>query len=288
MTKIVLATCTQMPEPDPDERLLVEALRRRGRDVHVRSWDDANADFRSSLCVVRSTWNYHLRCEEFLGWSRRVPNLVNSKDVIAWNAKKTYLRELSDRGIAITDTVWLDRGETADVRAILDERGWDAFVVKPTISAGSFATVRGTRNDLVLAQRHLDEQLAVRDMMVQRYVASVEDYGERALVYIDSAITHSVRKTPRFAGQSEQVSKAIAVAEDEEKFAREVLARVPGDDLLYARIDVARDDRGGLLVMELELIEPSLFLLQSPVALERFVDAIVRRADLNAERTLAS
>jgi glutathione synthase/RimK-type ligase-like ATP-grasp enzyme len=281
MAVVHLATCREMPEPDGDESLLVEALRRRGQQVRVQAWDDDAASWGSSLCVIRSTWNYHLRCQEFLAWCERVAGetrLANPPRVVRWNAHKTYLRALDEQGVGVTETAWLTRGDRVDLRAIVAERGWEAVVVKPTISAGSFATVRGHRDDLSSAEQHLREQLPQRDMMVQRYVASVEGYGERALVWIDGAITHAVRKSPRFAGQSEQVSESMAVAEDEARFATEVLSHVPVDELLYSRVDVARDDRGGLLVMEVELIEPSLFLRESPSALDRFADAIVRRA----------
>jgi hypothetical protein len=112
-------------------------------------------------------------------------------------------------------------------------------------------------------------------MMIQPYVPSVETHGERSLVWIDGAFTHAVRKSPRLAGGNEEVSAAKAISGDEKKFAERVL-KPYRSKILYARVDVARDADGGLMLMELELIEPSLFLVQSRVALRRFARAIAR------------
>ena len=109
-----------------------------------------------------------------------------------------------------------------------------------------------------------------------RWMPWVETNGERSIVWIDGAITHAIRKTPRFSGGSEQVSGEVAIADDERAFAERALAPF-ASELLYARVDMVRDAEGTLRVMELELIEPSLFLVQSPRALERFVAAIARR-----------
>jgi glutathione synthase/RimK-type ligase-like ATP-grasp enzyme len=113
--------------------------------------------------------------------------------------------------------------------------------------------------------------------MVQRHTPGFEDPGERALVWIDGELTHAVRKSPRFEGGAEQVSEALPLSREERALAEKAIARVEGE-LLYARVDVVADADGTLLVSELELMEPSLFLLQNPPALERFVRAIARRA----------
>jgi hypothetical protein len=118
--------------------------------------------------------------------------------------------------------------------------------------------------------------LVDRDALVQPYLPSVETHGERALVWIDGHFTHAVRKTPRWSGENESVSDALAVEPDERALGELALAPL-ASRLLYARVDVARDERGEPLLMELELIEPSLFLAQHASALSRFVDAIIRR-----------
>lgn len=124
------------------------------------------------------------------------------------------------------------------------------------------------------AAAFLDELLADGDALIQPYVESVDTEGERSLMWIAGGLTHAIRKSPRFAGESEGVSGALEVSAEDRAFAGLTLGDF-ADRLLYARIDVMRNGSGDLLLSELELIEPSLFLLQHPPALDRFADAIV-------------
>jgi len=279
--RVALATCKQLPEPDFDEAPLLAALRNAGLETKMLAWDDEEARFaEQDLVVVRSTWNYYKDVDAFVAWAAgtaKKTRLLNPGHVIAWNAKKTYLAELEKRGIAIVPTDFVMGGTARRVEDILRERGWDEIVIKPLVSAGSFRTERFSRDSLAAAQTFLDALVADRDAMVQRWMPSVETYGERSLVWIDGEITHAIRKTPRFAGGSEQASEAeVPIADDERAFAERALGPLAGE-LLYARIDMVRDDAGILRVMELELIEPSLFFKQSEIALSRFVAGIARR-----------
>jgi hypothetical protein len=279
--RVAIATCKAPPEPDPDEELLLAALGRAGLEATALPWDDDTSPFaEQDLVVLRSTWNYYERVEAFIAWAARVgtaTRVLNPPSVVAWNAKKTYLAELEKRGIEIVPTAFVGRGEKRRVEDVLGERGWDEIVIKPLVSAGSYRTERFSRASMSAAQDFFVGLVADRDAMVQRWMPSVETYGERSLVWIDGEVTHAIRKTPRFAGGVEQVSGAVEVAPEERAFADRVLGPF-ASDLLYARVDMVRDADGTLRLMELELIEPSLFLEQSPRALERFVEAIVHRA----------
>lgn len=280
--RIAIASCLSIPEPDPDEELLVAALRNAGAAPSVLAWDDpkAQASFaEQDLVVVRSTWNYFERVDDFVAWAAttaKATRLLNPPDVIAWNAKKTYLAELETRGIAIVPTEFLKHRETRAIADILRARGWDAVVIKPVVSAGSFRTERFDAKDAAAAQRFLDALVADRDAMVQAWMPTVDTYGERSLVWIDGEVTHAIRKTPRFAGGSENVSDEVPIADDERAFAERALAPF-ASRLLYARVDMVRDGET-LRIMELELVEPSLFFKQAPRAQARFVSALVRRA----------
>ena len=279
--RVAIATCTNPPEPDPDEALLVTGLRQAGHEATILAWDDERAQsaFREhDLVVVRSTWNYYEHVDAFVAWVAGVGSttrILNPPAVVAWNAKKTYLVELAERGVDIVPTEFVRRGETRAVGDIFAARGWDQVVIKPVVSAGSFRTERFARASLAAAQSFLDGLVQDRDTMVQRWMPSVETYGERSLVWIDGEVTHAIRKTPRFAGGVEQVSGDIEIAEDERAFAMRALAPF-ASELLYARVDMVRDGEGVLRIMELELIEPSLFFRQSPLALARFIAAIER------------
>ena len=275
MLDVALASCLVLPEPDPDQALLEAALSRRGLRAATLAWDDPGVDWSSArLVVMRSTWNYPHRPQDFLAWVERTAAataLRNPPAVVHANIHKSYLLELQRRGVPVVPTQVLRRGSEVTLREAAGE--WGTVVVKPAISAASLDTLR-VDSGAAAGEEHLHRLLAARDVLVQPYLPSVEDVGERALVCIDGQLTHAVRKHPRFAAEDEEVSAALPIDDDERRLAEAALSTV-SRQLLYARVDVARGADGRPLVMELELIEPSLFLMQHPPALERFADAIL-------------
>jgi glutathione synthase/RimK-type ligase-like ATP-grasp enzyme len=154
--------------------------------------------------------------------------------------------------------------------------GVGELVVKPAVGAASRGTLRVRPGEGERGEAHLRALSAVGDVLVQPYLPSVEGYGERSLIWIDGTVTHAVRKSPRFAGQSESVSAlAVPVAPDEEELAYRAVAAAPAG-ALYARVDMARDEAGVPRIMELELVEPSLYFTQSEAGLARYVRAVQR------------
>jgi hypothetical protein len=278
--RVALATCVKLPEPDRDQDLLLSALRARGVEGSMLAWDDPHADASTfDACVLRSTWNYYHALPEFLAWAERtarITSLWNPLPVIRWNTHKRYLRDLAARGVPTVPTAWIEKAGSTTLRDALRELGARTVVVKPAVSAASFDTVRVHVEDVERAEQHVGRVRARCDVMVQPYVQSVEGYGERSIIWIDGAFTHAIRKSPRFGGEHENVSEALPIADDERALATAALQAAP-QPLLYARIDVARDAAGAPMIMELELLEPSLFLKQSPEALRRFADAITAR-----------
>jgi len=277
---VALASCLELPEPDPDAAPLAQALGRAGLRASVMAWDDPAADWsRARLAVLRSTWNYPLDRARFLGWAEgvdRVSRLWNPLETLRWNTHKSYLLDLESAAVPVVPTVLLRRGSARTLDEIRNARGWTDVVVKPAVSAASYRTMRVTPDRAAEGARHLEKLLEQRDVLVQLYLPSVEDHGERALIWIDGALTHAVRKSPRFAGQEESVSsRAVPISDAEARLARLALDAAPRP-LLYARIDVAPGPAGPPVVMELELVEPSLFFPQSTAALERFVSAVSR------------
>lgn len=267
--RVALIRCRVLPEPDPDEAPLSAALRARGIDAEAPAWDDPAVDWDAfDANVLRATWNYPAAPDAFLSWAARVPRLFNPLPVVRWNLHKRYLRDLP---VPAVPTVFLERGAVTSLREAMSD--WPRAVVKPAISAGSYRTIRV--DDPAAGEEHLRALLRDGDAMVQPYVESVETHGERSIVWIDGAVTHAVRKSPRFVGDDERVSGALEPTAAERALAEAAVAAAPGP-LLYARVDVAPDARGRLMVMEFEAIEPSLFLSQSEAALERLAGAIHR------------
>jgi hypothetical protein len=278
---VTLVSCVDLPEPDPDAAPLAAALAAAGIEAQVLGWDDPGAEWSGArLTVFRSSWNYPQHRDAFLDWAERVTavsELWNPLPVVRWNSHKRYLLDLAERGVPVTPTLLLEKGAAASLDALLCEQGWDEAVVKPAVSAASFKTLHVTPDRRAEGQAHLNELLAERDVLVQQYLPAVQDHGERALVSIEGELTHAVRKSPRWEGEDESVSAgAMPISDAEAALARRALAAVDGG-LLYARIDMAPGPDGEPVVMELELVEPSLFFPQGPRALELFVDGIRRR-----------
>jgi glutathione synthase/RimK-type ligase-like ATP-grasp enzyme len=280
-----IATCRPLPEPDPDEALLLTALEAVGVEARMVAWNDPDA-WQGGDALIRSTWDYVHHLDQFLKWIDRVAalgRLWNPAPVLRRNVHKRYLLELAAAGVAVTPTVLVPRGATDSLRTLAAARGWRDVVLKPAVGAGSFDTHRVRDAATPEAQALFARLVGERESLVQPYLDSVDDHGERALVWIDGEFTHAVRKTPRFAADDEQVSPALPLAAAERalgEHALEVALRLAGvtaEDLLYARVDVAPDASGRPVLMELELVEPSLFLLQNPRALQRFVAAIAAR-----------
>ncbi|MBN8609678.1 MAG: hypothetical protein J0L92_03790 [Deltaproteobacteria bacterium] len=272
MTELRIATSHPLPEPDPDEPLLLAALEARGIAARRVAWDDGREDWArpQAATLLRSTWDYLHRPEAFASWigSLRGP-VANPADVLLENLHKRYLLALRERGVPTVPTSLVLRDEPIDT---LPFDG--ALVVKPAVSAASFRTARFSREQHLEAITFARALATERDVLIQPYLEAVEHSGERALVWIDGEVTHAVRKSPRLSGEKESVA-LVPVADDERALATKALAPY-ASRLLYARVDVVRDAHGSPVVMELELLEPSLFLAQHPPALTRFADAIDR------------
>ncbi len=275
-----LVTCAAWPALHDDDRPLLGALEARGVSAVPLVWDDPAVDWAAyRLCVLRSTWDYHLRREEFLTWLDRAgkaTRILNPPALVRWNTDKRYLLDLEARGVGVVPTEWLAAGSRADLGKLLGRRGWPSAVLKPVVSADGFKTVRVERSSLPEGQAHLDALLAERDAMIQLYLPSVAGgaHGERCIVAIDGEITHAVRKNTIFEPRPIEASP-VPADPDEIEFARRVLGGVSPVPL-YARVDVARDGENRVCLMELELAEPTLFLGGAPHALARLADAIAR------------
>jgi hypothetical protein len=271
---------------DPDDELALGPLKDRGITAEPAVWDDPDVDWAAyDLAVIRSTWDYYPRRAEFLAWAQRVPRLANPPAVLAWNTDKRYLRELAVAGVPTTPTTWIEPGQEWTPPAEGE------VVVKPAISGGGLDTGRYDLTDpheRDLAARHAGRLAdAGRPVMVQPYLAAVDEHGETALLWLGGRYSHAIRKGAMLTGpdvgveglyREEQIT-AREPSPEQVAVAERVLAAVPFDpaDLLYARIDLVPDGAGAPLLLEIELTEPSLFLGTAPGAPERFADAVAAR-----------
>jgi hypothetical protein len=263
--KIVLAGCPQLVSGDGDDDGVIEALRTRGLHARWLSWDDPQTEA-ADLVILRATWDYAERRDEFLAWTTRVPNLLNGPAVVAWNSDKHYLDDLAAAGVPTLPSSFFEPGE--QLRLPKGE-----VVVKPAIGAGSIDTRRFT--DRTAAREHAAAlQASGRTALVQPYDARVEA-GETALVFLGGEQSHAFTKGPMlppegelpeldesgtFAAESLRGADPDFAMWDVGYAALDAAARHLGiarGDLLYARVDLIGGPDAPLL-LELELIEPSL------------------------------
>jgi O-ureido-D-serine cyclo-ligase len=296
MPRIALVTARTARGTDYDMAPLLDALRAAGADAHEVDWDDDTIDWAGfDLALLRSTWDYFERLPEFLDWAARVSErtrLVNPLPVLRWNTDKHYLAELARAGVPVVPSTFLEPDD--DVAAILDvvlntHPGARDFVVKPAVGAGSRDAQRHSREDrsaiIAHARRLLD---ARRSVLLQPYLDRVDEYGETALLFFDGVFSHAIRKGPllkRNVGPTtglyaEETITPRTPSPDELALARHALAAIPLDNaLLYARVDLIHDGAGSPRLLELELVEPSVFVAHADGAAQRFVTAILARAD---------
>ena len=292
MVRIAIVTYDPRPEPskDRDFPLLVRELVAAGADAVAVHWDDPDVDWASfDLAVVRSTWDYSWRAEEFAGWLERCEKLTrvaNPVGVLRWNMDKRYLGELAAAGVPTVPTSYLAPGEApGDATDLPDDR---EYVIKPTSGAGARYAARYTPEDRETAVRHLARMHAEGfTAMVQPYVGSVDVFGERALQFFGGRFLHASRKgavlTPKAAYDDDKVAhpdlEVWTPTPAELAVAERALAAVPDNSgLLYARVDLVLGDDGEPRVMELELIEPNLFLDLHPDSVPVVVQAVLRAA----------
>jgi len=281
--RIALVTCQKLPELSPDDQVLQAALRRLGADAEGMVWDDPNVDWAGfDVAVVRSTWDYHLRLDDFRAWidarERDGSRVQNHPAVLRWNAEKTYLAELERRGVPVVPTAWVPQGSSLGLGDVADISGWNDIVVKPIVSASAHGTWRASAPFDGETEHRFRDELRTRSLMVQPMLREVAEHGELSLMFIGGRFSHAVRKLPRagdFRVQREHGGSATLVEPEAEivRAAARALASSPAPTL-YARVDGC-DVNGRFLLMELELLEPSLFFTCSPAAATDFAREIL-------------
>jgi glutathione synthase/RimK-type ligase-like ATP-grasp enzyme len=283
VTDVHLVVAPVAGVPEHETAAVRDALAAHGVEARVVEWHDPAVDWAAaSLTVVRTPWNYTQHLAEFRAWIDRVAaasTLWNPPVVLHWNLHKAYLLELHAAGAPIVPTVLLVEGSAASLDAVLDAQGWNEVVVKPAVSVGAIGAGRFAVGDPA-GQAHLDAALQTGDVLVQQFVPSIETDGEVSLVAIDGDAIHAVRKRPaagdyrihpQYGGTAEPLAPAPALVE----LTGRLLEVVPGPTL-YARVDVV-SLHGSWHVMELEVLDPRLWLDTVPAALDRYVDAVIAR-----------
>jgi hypothetical protein len=284
MKTLALATAISAGGLDEDLHPLQDACIAAGLRADIVAWDDPTVSWsRFDAVLLRSTWDYTQRLPEFLAWCERVSGLtklLNPLEVVRWNTDKHYLGELSKRGVPVIESHYFEIGDDPASMPAFDE-----FVVKPCVGAGSRGAKRFVAKERAQAIEHARELLATGySVLVQPYLAQVDEVGETALLFFDGRYSHAIRKAPLLRRGEAPTSALFAAeriaartpSEEERAVAKRVLAALPFERLTYARVDLLPSPAGPQL-LELELTEPSLFFTTAPGAADRFAEVLRAR-----------
>ncbi len=282
VNKIAFVTSSVKPDFTGNDLQVVDSLRSAGIEVTPLPWDVETTEWNSfDLVVLRSCWNYHLHPEKFIQWidhmEKQKVKMFNPLNIVRWNLHKGYLQELESKGVSLLETIWFDRASKANLTSIMDENKWEKVVLKPAISAGSFNTILVSKEEARQHQQQFEALLDQFDILVQKFMIEIQHEGEWSLIFFNKKFSHAVIKKPvenefrvqhDFGGSATHAQPPVFVLAQAEK-----ILELIEEPLLYARVDgVVSENK--FLLMELELIEPVLFLDKENGSAEAFAQSI--------------
>jgi glutathione synthase/RimK-type ligase-like ATP-grasp enzyme len=269
------------PDPDLDIPFAIKAAEQLEIDLVFANWNDKSIAWESfDAAVIRSAWDYVPVRDEFLQFAKNVETrtkLFNSFDVMRWNTDKKYLSNLENKGVPIIPTKF-----ASNIDEAMPAVSWafgiaEAIAIKPTVGAGARLAGKATTEAeaIEFGKRILE---AKRTAIIQPYISSVDDEGEKAIIVINGEISHVAKKVPALtkgghgdaAGQLEITSEIRDIVKNISNAVSE------WDNLLFARVDVVRMGEK-LVLMELELTEPWLFMQFRPEAGVNLFKALKQR-----------
>lgn len=254
------------------------------------SWRNKQIDWNDfEAVIIRSTWDYQLHCEEFLAVlnviSQSKATLMNCLDLVRWNINKNYLATLESEGVLIVPTLWQENYSAALLENAFATFETDNLIIKPCISAGASDTYRLNKKAQKIEHRELEKLFNKREFMLQPFMPSIIEEGEFSLFYFNSQFSHAILKKPQsndFRVQEEYGGQLTLIQPSEtlKTAAKQALVHLPNKPL-YARLDFVRS-ADSFLLMEAELIEPSLYFNMDAGSPARFARAFVEYFNLNS------
>ncbi len=281
MAKIGILTCERLPDLHPPDQVLINLLFNHGHTAEAVIWSRKDVHWRDyDLLVIRNTWDYYLRAEDFRQWlddmEKTGVRILNPVEILRSNMHKFYLREFEKKGIRIIPTLFSEKESPLSYQS-LRLSGWEKIIIKPAMSAGSHQTEIFHTGDFSEARLH--DKLNGSDWLVQPYLKDIEALGEISMIFFSGKFSHAVLKKPKegdFRVQS-QFGGAYTLTDPGQEListALDILHKA-GGSLLYARVDGILIN-GDFFLMELELIEPDLYFQLDPDIAVRFSKEILR------------
>ncbi len=270
-----------------EDRLLSDALLELGIDSKRVDWADDRIDWKSGdAAVVRTTWDYFSRFNEFDRWLNKVSKLIpfiNPISLLRWNLDKHYLQDLADRGFPIVPSIFIEKGSNKTLAEIHATSGWDQVVLKPCVSGGAYHTYRVSPRTIAEHEAILTKLLTNESMMLQEFHETILDRGEVSHMVMNGKYTHSVLKKSKGSDFRVQDDFGGTVhdytaSEAEKKLAEAVFASCEPLPV-YGRLDIMWDSSGAQMIGELEIIEPELWMRKSPESATEFAKGISASLD---------
>lgn len=265
------------------DHLLIEPLKKLSWDVENISWRRSGVDWNLfDVVIVRSTWDYQLDPDSFISVLTDIDaskaRLENNLKILKWNMNKRYLYQLEGKGVNIVRTIWADQFNAEAFGQYFDTFGQDEIIIKPTVSANADNTFRILNQDYQICLPQLERIFKNRSFMVQPFIPSIINEGEYSLFYFGGEFSHAVLKKPKendFRVQEEHGGIISSVVPSKLQLieAERILSRIHPLPL-YARIDLVRTQKEDFALMELELIEPSLYFNMDEESPYRFANTL--------------
>ncbi len=265
-----------------DDGLATGPLALRGWKVDTLPWNRPGVDWRRyELVVIRSTWDYQHHAEEFIAVLENIEHagvrLENGSEIASWNIGKTYLLELASRGIETVPTFWRERLAPGELVPLFEELRSEAGVIKPTLSGNAQGAWRLDGASARAQAAEIETYFANRPLMMQPFERGIVEEGEFSMMYFNGTHSHSILKVPKagdFRVQEEHGSEIVSITPEPALLAAgDAAIAAVGRRLLYARADFVRSGEVFRL-MEMELVEPSMYLRTEAGAADRFAAAI--------------
>lgn len=270
-----------------EDILLIEFFKNKGLNIHREVWTNTSVDWADyDLVLFKSPWDYHEDIIKFYNWLEHLNQLniktINPYEIIKWNSDKHYLKDIADSGLAIIPTLFVEKNTSLRAASVFNQLNSEKIIIKPCIGAGSKNTFILTPENITSHQIAIDEFLKKEAFLIQPYIQEIESEGEWSLIFFDGKFSHSVLKKPRSGDFRVQHTHGGSIhpikMNDKHLYAAEKYIRQHAERCLYSRVDGVIVNNTFLL-MELELIEPFLFLSYDPMAFINYYNALVKLID---------
>jgi glutathione synthase/RimK-type ligase-like ATP-grasp enzyme len=288
LLQIALVTCQSLGDytanADSEDDRLFRFLAEKGHQVSFQVWDDEQVDWTAfDAILIKSPWDYFDKINAWYTWLDKLEALecrvLNPVKTLRWNADKIYFKDMEAQGVQLVPTVWLEQGSTFDADAVFEAIGQDKLIVKPRVSGAAKNTLAIERSEAGDYTERINALLQEEAFLAQPFLEQIKTQGEWSFIFFNGEYSHTVLKTAKsgdfrvqhFFGGSVHTPEPPA---DMLTTATRIVQQFAGD-CLYARVDGV-ELGGELALMELELIEPFLFLSTSEGALERYYQALLQ------------